>query len=112
MTLKPMFAGVAETYDFLNRLMTLGLDRMWRKMCARECASGRVVLDLCCGTGDLTFNISEYSGSETQIIGLDFSKQMLYKALNKKIKAYNQSKQENKQRFSNRQNCYYFNISY
>ena len=104
MTLKPMFAGVAETYDFLNRLMTLGLDRMWRKMCARECASGRVVLDLCCGTGDLTFNISEYSGSETQIIGLDFSKQMLYKALNKKIIAENRSMQNNKQEFSNGQN--------
>ena len=99
-----MFAGVAETYDFLNRLMTLGLDRKWRKMCARECASGHVVLDLCCGTGDLTFNISEYSGSNTQVIGLDFSKQMLYKALNKKILAENQSKQNNKHEFRNGQN--------
>jgi len=84
MTIRSMFAGVVETYDLINRMMTFGLDKIWRKLCATECANGGKVLDLCCGTGDLSLSIAELSAPETQIIGLDFNKGMLQKAKHKK----------------------------
>ncbi len=87
MSLRSMFAGVVKTYDFLNRIITFGLDNMWRKSCAKECTSGNVVLDLCCGTGDLALYIAEYATPETQVVGLDFNKGMLWKALNKRAMA-------------------------
>lgn len=84
MWLRSMFAGVVETYDFLNRVLTWGLDEVWRKKCARECASDGVVLDLCCGTGDLALRISEYANPEAYVLGVDFNRAMLEKAMNKK----------------------------
>lgn len=85
--LRSMFANVVETYDLLNCMLTLGLDEIWRRVCAKECASGNVILDLCCGTGDLTLHISRYSGLESHVLGVDFNKGMLYRAVNKKVRA-------------------------
>ncbi len=79
-----MFDGVVGTYDLLNRLLTWGLDGVWRKLCARECNSSGVVVDLCCGTGDLALHILKQAAPEACIVGLDFSKAML-KAAGKKL---------------------------
>ena len=79
-----MFARVAKRYDLLNRILTLGLDVYWRNTCASTCRSGKVILALCCGTGDLTLNISKNDASEDFIVGLDFSKMMLQRAKIKK----------------------------
>lgn len=78
-----MFARVVKKYDFLNHLLTWGLDTVWRKICAKECASKGFIVDLCCGTGDLALNVSKLTTSETTILGLDFSKMMLKQAKNK-----------------------------
>lgn len=57
---REMFARIAPHYDFLNHLLSFSLDRMWRRRTAEifrhilERPEARV-LDLCCGTGDLTF---------------------------------------------------------
>jgi len=59
MSLKPTFARVAKRYDILNHLLTLGLDKVWRRTCAKKYTPSKVILDLCCGTGDLAFNISK-----------------------------------------------------
>ncbi len=83
MSLKPMFTRVVKRYDLLNHLLTWGLDTVWRKTCAKECASDGVIVDLCCGTGDLALNISTYAASETTMLGLDFSKMMLKRAKGK-----------------------------
>jgi demethylmenaquinone methyltransferase/2-methoxy-6-polyprenyl-1,4-benzoquinol methylase len=83
MSLKPMFARVVKKYDFLNHLLTWGLDTVWRKTCAKKCMSKGVIVDLCCGTGDLALNISKLTASETTILGLDFSKMMLKRAKDK-----------------------------
>jgi len=83
-SLQRMFANVVEKYDLLNHLLTWGLDELWRKSCAKECASSGIILDLCCGTGDLTLHISEHTSPGTQVLGLDFSRVMLNKAVNKK----------------------------
>jgi len=78
-----MFTNVAEKYDLLNRMLTLGLDKRWREACARESASGRIVIDLCCGTGDLSFQILSRSNC-MHVLGLDFNREMLSKAVEKK----------------------------
>lgn len=87
MSLRSMFAGVVETYDLLNSILTLGLDGVWRRTCAKECASGGVVLDLCCGTGDLALHISEYVAPEVHVLGLDFNKAMLSRSMDKRARA-------------------------
>ena len=49
-----MFDRIAPVYDVMNRLMTAGLDRSWRRLAVRSCVQpGDLVLDVCCGTGDL-----------------------------------------------------------
>ena len=83
---RAMFTEIAPRYDFLNHLLSLELDRLWR---ARTAAHLRPilhrndarVLDLCCGTGDLTFALTR--SASAQVIGADFSHAMLQRASEK-----------------------------
>jgi demethylmenaquinone methyltransferase/2-methoxy-6-polyprenyl-1,4-benzoquinol methylase len=71
-----MFADIAPRYDFLNRVLSFGIDRSWRKKTVRSMAlpkDGRL-LDLCCGTGDLAL---DFSVAGVQVIGADFTAPML-----------------------------------
>lgn len=80
-----MFSSIPRRYDLLNRLLTGGLDTWWRKQAAEEClrhASGPV-LDLCCGTGDLSVRLANISGGGRHVIGIDFSGPMLEEAVSK-----------------------------
>jgi demethylmenaquinone methyltransferase/2-methoxy-6-polyprenyl-1,4-benzoquinol methylase len=62
----------------MNRLMTAGLDRRWRRLAAREVVwPGDRVLDACCGTGDLAIEAERRGG---RVVGLDFSERMLARA--------------------------------
>jgi demethylmenaquinone methyltransferase/2-methoxy-6-polyprenyl-1,4-benzoquinol methylase len=81
-----MFSTVAETYDLANKILTIGLDKHWRKTCAKNLTNPKTVLDLCCGTGDLSLQLLQNLSPDAQLIGLDFSKQMLKKAVAKKTK--------------------------
>ena len=56
-----MFDRIAGRYDLLNSLMTAGLHHRWRERAADRAApeSGDSVLDVCCGTGDLAFELAE-----------------------------------------------------
>lgn len=71
-----MFDSIAPRYDLLNRLMTLGLDSSWRTRCVTLLGlrPGSVVLDLGCGTGDLTRELRERS---FRGFGVDISLGML-----------------------------------
>jgi demethylmenaquinone methyltransferase/2-methoxy-6-polyprenyl-1,4-benzoquinol methylase len=73
-----MFGGIAGRYDFMNRLMTMGLDRRWRRAAAREAAlaPGDRALDVCCGTGDLSFDLVD-GCSGCAVTGLDFTPEMV-----------------------------------
>lgn len=53
--MRTMFDTIAPRYDVVNRIMTFGLDRMWRHraVAALDLGPGSLVLDLACGTGDL-----------------------------------------------------------
>ena len=74
-----MFDTIAPRYDLLNRLMTLGLDRGWRRRAIRmlDLAPGSLVLDLACGTADLA---RELSRSGQRAVGVDSSGGMLASA--------------------------------
>ena len=84
--LRPMFTTVAPTYDLANKTLTLGLDQHWRRTCAKETPSGQYVVDLCCGTGDLSIQLLRNLTPESCLIGLDYSKEMLTVAVKKKKK--------------------------
>jgi demethylmenaquinone methyltransferase/2-methoxy-6-polyprenyl-1,4-benzoquinol methylase len=55
------------------------MDERWRRLAAKICLSTnpRRVLDLCCGTGDLSVWLAKRAGPDTEIIGLDYSQPML-----------------------------------
>ena len=75
---REMFASIAPRYDATNRLLTGGVDERWRRRAVRELApppAGRV-LDLCCGTGDLTFALAR-TDPTLQLDGIDFCRPML-----------------------------------
>jgi len=80
-----MFTTVPPRYDLVNRIITLGLDERWRRLAAAACLENKPqqVLDLGCGTGDLTINIARLAGEGVQITGLDYSLPMLERARQK-----------------------------
>ncbi|HKV41226.1 MAG TPA: bifunctional demethylmenaquinone methyltransferase/2-methoxy-6-polyprenyl-1,4-benzoquinol methylase UbiE [Blastocatellia bacterium] len=81
---RSMFAEIAPKYDLLNHLLSLGIDKRWRRFAARKVAAvlarpGAQALDLCCGTGDLLMELSSLAPS----VGLDFCHPMLVRGLQK-----------------------------
>lgn len=81
---KAMFGGIAHRYDFLNHLLSLQLDRRWRRRAVLELPPdpGAVVLDLCGGTGDLTVALHK-AGRAGLAICADFTHPMLERAVAK-----------------------------
>ena len=76
-----MFDRIAPFYDAMNRTMTAGLDRRWRRLTAEAVVRpGDAVLDACCGTGDLAIAAARAGG---RVTGLDFSEPMLERARRK-----------------------------
>jgi demethylmenaquinone methyltransferase / 2-methoxy-6-polyprenyl-1,4-benzoquinol methylase len=82
---KEMFDGIAPTYDFLNRFLSLGIDIGWRKKALRMISSYQVkqLLDVATGTGDFAFMAYQIL-KPTKITGVDISDQMLEIAKKKK----------------------------
>ena len=81
-----MFTAIAPRYDLLNHVLSFNVDRLWWRRTARSFASvlsrrEARVLDLCCGTGDMTFALRRQAAeSATKILGVDFSHAMLQRA--------------------------------
>jgi demethylmenaquinone methyltransferase/2-methoxy-6-polyprenyl-1,4-benzoquinol methylase len=75
---RSMFDRIAPVYDVMNRAMTMGLDRKWRRLTAGAVVRpGDRVLDACCGTGDLALADARAGG---RVTGVDFSMEMLARA--------------------------------
>lgn len=87
-----LFARIARRYDLINDLQSFGLHRSWKRRVAdlARATPGAHALDLCCGTGDITFALAQRGADVT---GLDFSPQMLEvaKARNEKLGAGSQN---------------------
>ena len=71
-----MFDRIAPRYDLMNRLMTFGMDRTWRREAVRALAlpPGARALDLACGTGDFCADLASLG---VRVVGVDFSAAML-----------------------------------
>jgi demethylmenaquinone methyltransferase/2-methoxy-6-polyprenyl-1,4-benzoquinol methylase len=86
---RDMFTSIAPRYDLLNHVLSFNIDRLWWRRTARTFAQILAqpdcrVLDLCCGTGDMTFALNKQAGNSTpQIWGADFSHAMLRRARSK-----------------------------
>src|SRR5580693_6662108 len=87
---REMFGRIAPRYDLLNHLLSLDIDKVWRKRVARKFhaavsdANARV-LDLCCGTGDLAFAFRREAPAGAEITGSDFVPEMLVRARAKSV---------------------------
>src|SRR5450755_1574460 len=79
---RDMFTSIAPHYDLLNHLLSFNIDRLWWRRAAQSFDQAlrkpdARVLDLCCGTGDMTFALLRRSGKAAKILGADFSHTML-----------------------------------
>src|SRR5438270_4568637 len=74
-----MFDAIAARYDFLNHLLSAGIDTRWRKRAIRSLAlTGRQrVLDLCTGTADLAVAARTSAPAAARVVGIDFAGAML-----------------------------------
>ena len=74
-----VFSSIANNYDKLNTILTLNIDKLWRKKAVKLCniKENDKVLDLCCGTGKMIELECKVVGEKTTVTGLDFNKEML-----------------------------------
>jgi demethylmenaquinone methyltransferase / 2-methoxy-6-polyprenyl-1,4-benzoquinol methylase len=90
---KEMFDKIAHRYDFLNRLLSLRQDVMWRAKMVQAAAPvpGSRILDVACGTCDVALAVSRHLKGDTRITGLDFSFAMLGAGQKKLVQTANQT---------------------
>ena len=77
--IQQMFGTIAPRYDFLNRLLSFGIDRRWRRAAVRliKVAQGGRILDVATGTGDVALEIARSTDPSVKITGADFSAEMV-----------------------------------
>ena len=83
--IQAMFNNIAPRYDFLNRLLSIGYDKYWRKMAVNQLGNlgNKTFLDMATGTADIALEIAKRSPSALKIIGMDSSQAMLNLGKNK-----------------------------
>lgn len=82
---REMFSSIAPRYDLLNHVLSMNIDRVWWNRTARAFAEilrmpNTQLLDLCCGTGDMTFALHRRMNTTGSLLGADFSHAMLVRA--------------------------------
>lgn len=83
---RDMFSGIAGKYDLLNHLLSINIDKRWRRLVRAKLQdilnrSDAIVLDVACGTGDLSLELQEHA--KAKVIGTDFCRPMLSIAFKK-----------------------------
>src|SRR5437899_9173387 len=80
-----MFGAIAPSYDLLNHLLSLNVDRYWRWRTTRlvPVRGDTPILDLCTGTGDLALAYDRAAGRRVPIVAADFCHEMLVRAVRK-----------------------------
>lgn len=76
---REMFRQIAPRYDAMNHILSMNIDRLWRRRAVRalRLAGDAPVLDVCTGTGDLALAIARSRGSSLPVVGCDFCHEML-----------------------------------
>jgi demethylmenaquinone methyltransferase/2-methoxy-6-polyprenyl-1,4-benzoquinol methylase len=76
-----MFDTIADRYDLMNKVMTLGQDERWRTFVVDQCGAveGGWLLDLACGTGEIAVQLKKRN-PRSRVVGADFSRNMLARA--------------------------------
>jgi demethylmenaquinone methyltransferase/2-methoxy-6-polyprenyl-1,4-benzoquinol methylase len=82
--IREMFNKIAHNYDFLNHLLSLNFDRLWRRRMVRLVAENepRNLLDVACGTADVAINVAQKIDG-CSVVGLDLSEEMVHYAEHK-----------------------------
>ena len=71
-----MFDNIANSYDFLNHSLSLGMDNVWRKIAIKKLTNNpKIILDIATGTGDFAVSAAKYT--HAKITGIDISQGML-----------------------------------
>lgn len=75
---REMFDSIAPAYDFMNRAMTMGIDKLWRRRAARliRKSGARTILDIATGTGDMAIRLAR-AVPESTVTGVDLSEGMI-----------------------------------
>lgn len=87
--IRSMFAAIAPWYDTLNHLLSLNIDRSWRRRTTRLVPpiGNAPILDLCTGSGDLALAYDRAAAGKVPIVGADFCRELLARAVAKARKA-------------------------
>ncbi len=77
--IRDMFDRIAPRYDLLNRVLSLGIDRRWRRFAVRQLQIPKdgMVLDIATGTGDVALEVARQTDASVKIVGSDFTQGML-----------------------------------
>lgn len=80
------YAGISDSYEFVNRLITFGLDSIWRRRMIKKTktlgSSQPHWLDICTGTGQLARQMARVAPNPSLVVGMDFSSSMIHRARN------------------------------
>lgn len=84
-----MFDNIAPTYDKLNHVLSMNVDKLWRRHALKEIVDGSAqrILDVACGTGDSTLSIAKAAGEGSTVTGVDISEGMMALVEGKAVKA-------------------------
>jgi demethylmenaquinone methyltransferase / 2-methoxy-6-polyprenyl-1,4-benzoquinol methylase len=76
---RAMFNNIAPSYDGMNRLLSLGVDKIWRRQLVKMVAQSqpRTLLDMATGTADIAMALSKNVSSLEKIVGVDLSERMI-----------------------------------
>ena len=76
---REMFDDIAPTYDRLNHVLSMNVDKLWRRHALQEIVDGtpQRILDVACGTGDSTISIARAAAEGSEVIGADISEGMM-----------------------------------
>lgn len=83
--IREMFTAIAPRYDLLNRVLSFGIDRRWRRYAVGllTIPAHGTVLDLATGTGDVALEVASRTPATVKIVGADFTQGMLVHGLTK-----------------------------
>ena len=86
---REMFDNIAPSYDKLNHVLSMNVDKLWRRHALREIVDGSAqrILDVACGTGDSAISIAKAAGEGSTVTGVDISEGMMASVEGKAKKA-------------------------